>query len=298
MLETTTTLDTAAAAPGPPSPELRPGTGAGGVPSAISVRGVSMAFAGRAGQPTGTTALAQVDLEIPVGQFVAIVGASGCGKTTLLNLIAGAIQPTHGSLEVSGQVPTRPLPTTGYMLARDGLLPWRTIRRNVEFGLEHRKVPREERRRRSTELLELVGLSDFASAYPRQLSQGMRQRAALARTLAVQPDVLLMDEPFAALDARTKLTLQREFLRIWEGEGAERQTVVFVTHDLQEALLLADRLIVMLPRPGRVAVDQMVDLPRPRGEHLSEMMFTHEFRVLYQSLFDVLEGDVNVEAGS
>lgn len=288
MLELTTVIDGEEGQATPPA-------GVDARANAIDVRGVSMTFAGRSGQPAGTTALTSVNLQIPRGQFVAIVGASGCGKTTLLNLIAGALQPTTGALEVSGRTPRGPLPTTGYMLARDGLLPWRTIRRNVEYGLEHRRVPRDERRRRSAELLELVGLSDFSSAYPRQLSQGMRQRAALARTLATQPDVLLMDEPFAALDARTKLHLQREFLRIWEGEGADRQTVVFVTHDLQEALLLADRLVVMLPRPGRVAVDEQVALPRPRGQHLSEMMFTSEFRELYQRLFDVLEGDVNVD---
>lgn len=258
----------------------------------ILVDGVRVEFAGRSSDHETVTALSRVDLEIASGEFVAFVGASGCGKTTLLNVIAGLLRPTAGRVTVAGVELTRPLPTTGYMFARDGLLPWRTIRRNVEVGLEHRNVPKAQRRARTKELLAQVGLAEFASAYPRQLSQGMRQRAALARTLATNPRLLLMDEPFAALDARTKLHIQREFLRIWEAEGAsERQTVVFVTHDLQEALLLADRVVVMLPRPGRVAVDQTIGLPRPRADDLVDIMFTPQFREQFRALFDLLEAD-------
>ncbi len=144
------------------------------------------------------------------------------------------------------------------------------------------------------EMLDLVGLQDKHTQYRMQLSQGMRQRVALARTLAADPSILLMDEPFAALDARTKLTLQAEFLRIWEGQKAkgEKKTVLFVTHDLQEAVLLADRVVIMLPNPGRVAEDILVDLPRPRAEDLGEMMYTPEFRSITQSLFDRLEGAI------
>ncbi|WP_345419665.1 ABC transporter ATP-binding protein [Pseudonocardia xishanensis] len=260
----------------------------------IDIVGVSVEFRDRTRRGRTLTALTDVSLQIARGQFVALVGASGCGKTTLLNLLAGELRPTAGQVLVGGRPVDRPLPTTGYMLARDGLLPWRSVRSNVELGLEHRRTNRTERSERAQDLLQLVGLGDFADAYPRQLSQGMRQRAAIARTLATEPELLLMDEPFAALDARTKLSLQREFLRIWETESPERRrTVVFVTHDLQEALLLADRLVVMLPRPGRVAVDRTIDLPRPRSTELSRILFTEEFRRNYQNLFEVLEGDVD-----
>ena len=239
------------------------------------------------------TALEDVSISIPQGQFVSLVGASGCGKTSLLNLFAGLLHPTEGTVTVGGRTPVVGDAVAGYMFARDGLLPWRTTARNVGLGLENRGGTTASRRARVTELLELVGLDRFADSYPRQLSQGMRQRAALARTLAPEPSVLLMDEPFAALDAQTKLRLQAEFLRIWEGAAPEeRQTVVFVTHDLQEALLLADRVVVMLPRPGRIAVDRTIELPRPRVDRLGEIMFSTRFRTLHEELFHLLEGDL------
>lgn len=245
---------------------------------------------------TGTTtvvALEGVTLSVPRGQFVSLVGASGCGKTSLLNLFAGLIRATEGSVTVDAGTPRVGHPDVGYMFARDGLLPWRTTARNVELGLEHLGMRATDRHARSAELLELVGLGRFGSTFPRKLSQGMRQRAALARTLAPDPSILLMDEPFAALDAQTKLRLQVEFLRIWEDAPEEdRKTVVFVTHDLQEALLLADRVVVMLPRPGRIAQDRTIDLPRPRVDQLAEIMFSEEFHDLHRELFDLLEGDL------
>lgn len=257
---------------------------------AVLVGGVSVEFnTNRSPEPV--VALDRLDLEIPSGEFVAVIGASGCGKTTLLNLLAGVLQPTVGRVLVNGAQPTRPLASTSYMFARDALLPWRTVRRNVEFGLEHRGISRSERRKRSMELLHQVGLADFAQAYPRQLSQGMRQRVAIARTLAPRPELLLLDEPFAALDARTKLHIQQEFLALWESGEQSARTVVFVTHDLQEALLLADRVVVMLPRPGRLAVDRVIDLPRPRSSRLVEIMFTATFREQFRELFELLESD-------
>jgi NitT/TauT family transport system ATP-binding protein len=260
----------------------------------IDLVDVRVEFGNRDGSQGNTIALDMVNLSIPRGQFVAIVGASGCGKTTLLNLVGGMLRPSGGTVTVEGERLCRPRAASGYMFARDGLLPWRTIRKNVVFGLEHRGWSRSAKQARSEELLELVGLAGFAKSYPRQLSQGMRQRAALARTLAPKPDLLLMDEPFAALDARTRLRLQAEFLRIWEGAGDDKRTVIFVTHDLQEALLMADRVLVMLPRPGRIAADQTVDMPRPRADHLGEIMFEESFRDLHHSLFELLEGDSNV----
>lgn len=236
-------------------------------------------------------ALDNVSLHVRPGEFVALVGASGCGKTTLLNMFAGLIAATSGEVRVNGRVPSLPAPDVGYMFARAALLPWRSVVRNVELGLEWRpEYPRARRRRRAMELLDLVGLTDFARSYPRQLSQGMQQRANLARTLAPEPSILLMDEPFAALDARTKLHLQQEFLGIWEAAPADsRPTVVFVTHDLQEAILLADRVVVMLPRPGRIAVEHTVPLERPRARQLVELMFMPEFHDLHTELFNRLE---------
>lgn len=237
-------------------------------------------------------ALDNVNLEIPDGQFVALVGASGCGKTTLMNMIAGLVTPTSGTVKVSGEPPRLPNLDIGYMFARDALLPWRSARRSVELPLEVRGWDRRRRRERADAMLDLVGLADKHTQYRNQLSQGMRQRVALARTLASDPSILLMDEPFAALDARTKLTLEGEFLRIWEDGGDSRKTVIFVTHDLDEAVLLADRVVIMLPRPGRIAKDIIVDLPRPRADHLGDVRYTEKFREITQDLFDSLEGAI------
>jgi NitT/TauT family transport system ATP-binding protein len=272
---------------------------------AIKVRHVSHAFgevepsdlntAAQEKHEKSPTVLEAINLNVRSGQFVALVGASGCGKTTLLNMIAGLVRPTSGEVRVSGAEPRCPNLDIGYMFARHSLLPWRTILKNVELGLEVRsEFSRRQRSDRAREMLSLVGLGEYEHYYPGQLSQGMRQRAALARTLAPDPAILLMDEPFAALDAQTKLILQREFLRIWEApisSGADHQkTVVFVTHDLQEAVLLADRVVVMLPSPGRIARDQAVPLPRPRAGTLAQMMFEEQFQALQRELFSLLEG--------
>ena len=239
-------------------------------------------------------ALTNINLDVQPGQFVALVGASGCGKTTLLNMLAGLVQPTRGTVVIDGRAPRLPNLDIGYMFARDALLPWRTAQKNIELPLETRGWSRTERQARAREMLELVGLKGREKQFRLQLSQGMRQRVALARTLASDPSLLLMDEPFAALDARTKLTLQAEFLRIWElhQDSPSTKTVVFVTHDLEEATLLADRVIVMLPHPGRIAEDQVIDLPRPRAHRLSEMLFDAEFRRIAHHLFERLEGAI------
>jgi NitT/TauT family transport system ATP-binding protein len=265
-------------------------------PPAVSLAGVSRTFR-RRDSATGTNvefhALANVDIDIGVGEFVALVGSSGCGKTTVLNLVAGLLPPTSGKVRVQGEPPRCPNLDIGYMFARDALLPWRTARRNVEASLEPRpEWSRRRRRERATEMLELVGLGAAANQFRLHLSQGMRQRVALARTLAPDPKILLMDEPFAAVDARTRLQLQKEFLDIWETRAAavgDQRTVIFVTHDLQEATLLADRVIVMLPNPGRVAFDRPVPLPRPRAHHLHDVMFSDTFHSLHRELFWHLE---------
>jgi NitT/TauT family transport system ATP-binding protein len=268
----------------------------------ISINDVSQVFRlrtdrnaeGGTGSSRELVALQDIHLDIPAGQFVALVGASGCGKTTLLNMMAGLIQPTGGSIEVGGRRPSLPNPEIGYMFARDALLPWRTAQRNVELPLETRGIRRSQRAARAKEMLDLVGLKGRERQFRLQLSQGMRQRVALARTLAADPSLLLMDEPFAALDARTKLTMQMEFLSIWERHqgGDTTKTVVFVTHDLQEAVLLADRVIVMLPNPGRIAEDRIIDLPRPRAERLGEILYTDAFKAIAHDLFECLEGAI------
>lgn len=249
----------------------------------IKVDSVSHAFS----KPDGAgdvVALNDVSLEIPPGQFVALVGPSGCGKTTVLNMIAGLMQPLAGQVLIDTDPIVGPSRHTGYMFARDGLLPWRNAQSNVEAGLTIRGMGRGPRRDRAKEMLELVGLGEFGESYPRQLSQGMRQRVAIARTLAMDPDTLLMDEPFAALDAQTKLRVQAEFINIWEGSG---KTVVFVTHDLSEAVLLADRIIVFAPRPGRIVHDIEVSLPRPRN--IETLRFDKTYEELHERLWHALK---------
>lgn len=228
-------------------------------------------------------ALGPVDLSIRDGDFVALVGPSGCGKTTLMNMVAGLVRPTTGEVRLDGRAVTGPTQSIGYMFARDALLPWRTARQNVEFSLETRLSSRSERRERAVAMLQKVGLDGFQNSYPTELSQGMRQRVAIARTLAPQPSVLLMDEPFAALDAQTKILLEEEFVRLWE---AQRSTVLFVTHDLGEAIALADRVLLISARPGRIKIDMTIDIPRPRD--LEALRFDPEYTKLYKELWSAL----------
>ncbi len=231
--------------------------------------------------------LVDVSLGVAEAEFLAIVGPSGCGKSTLLNIISGLFPPTAGRVTVDGAPVERINPRIGYMFARDALLPWRTSLANVEFGLELRGLPPAWREAKARELLRLVGLAGFEGSYPSQLSQGMRQRVALARILATDPDILLMDEPFGALDAQTKLVLEEEFLRIWE---RDRKTVVFVTHDLFEAIAMADRVAVFGARPGHVKSVVPIDLPRPRS--VTGGRFGPRFQELYDRLWDDLRYEV------
>ncbi len=206
-------------------------------------------------------ALAHVDLAVDRGQFVCLIGASGCGKSTLLRLIAGFEQPTTGSVAVGGKAIAGPGPDRGMVFQDYALFPWMTVRQNIRFGPRQRRLPRAEIDAISDEYLRLVGLERFADRYPAQLSGGMKQRVAIARVLANDADILLMDEPFGALDALTREQLQRELLQIWARTGV---TCIFVTHSVEEAALLADRVVVMSAGPGRVDSDVAVDLPRPR----------------------------------
>ncbi|MEW1839048.1 ABC transporter ATP-binding protein [Nonomuraea angiospora] len=214
----------------------------------ISIRNVTKTFQVRdADQPF--TALSGIDLDVREGEFLTLVGPSGCGKSTLLDLIAGLTTPTSGEILIDGAQVTGPGLDRGIVFQQYALFPWRTAQSNVEFGLEAKGVPRKERARRAREHLALVGLAGFEERYPHELSGGMRQRVAIARSLAFDPDVLLMDEPFAALDAQTRESLQEELVHVWEQTG---KTVVFITHGIDEAVYLGQRVAVMTSRPGRI----------------------------------------------
>jgi NitT/TauT family transport system ATP-binding protein len=201
-------------------------------------------------------------LEIGAGEFVSIVGPSGCGKTTFLNAVDGLLPISGGTLQLNGHAITRPGPDRAMVFQQPSLLPWRTVMGNVVYGLEMQgRTSKAERAERCQELIQLVGLGGFENAFPTELSGGMQQRVNLARALATNPDMLLLDEPFAALDAQTRELMQRELLRIW---GETRKTALFITHDIKEAVYLADRVLVFSKRPGRVKACVEVDLPRPR----------------------------------
>ncbi len=224
----------------------------------VELRHVSKTFRGN-GQTV--KALEDISLRVLPGEFVTVIGPSGSGKSTLFNLIVGLLEPDTGEICLDGEVCQRRAGRVGYMPQRDLLLPWRNVLDNVILPLEISGVPRPEAYARAQELLPLFGLEDFARAYPSALSGGMRQRAALLRTMLAERDILLLDEPFGALDALTRRELQDWLLGVWHRFG---QTVIFVTHDVEEALYLGDRVIVLSPRPGRVIKELKVALPRPR----------------------------------
>ncbi len=256
----------------------------------IEYRDIGRRFVTRAG---AVTACEQVNLTVRQGEFLAVVGPSGCGKSTLLNMAAGLLAPTWGQVFYRGAPVSGPNTDVGYLTQRDTLLPWRTVEDNVAIALELRGEGREARRRVAHGWLQRMGLSGFEKSYPAQLSGGMRRRACLARTLAYEPETILMDEPFGALDAQLRLVMHDELLKLWTGIG---KTVVFVTHDLAEALTLADRVAVFSPRPGRIRAIEIVDLPRPRD--VFRVRFDPHFGELHDRLWSYLEasvrGDVRV----
>jgi NitT/TauT family transport system ATP-binding protein len=226
----------------------------------IEVRALSKVYPLRSGP---VTAVDRVSFSVRKGEFVALLGPSGCGKSTILNTIAGLLAKSSGEIRIDG-LPTAPdkvNPAVGYVFQRDTVFPWRTVEANIRYGLELRRVPRGEIARRTERAIAQAGLSDFAHAFPSALSGGMRQRVSLMRTLILEPEILLMDEPFGALDTHTKLEMHRILLDVWE---RQHQTVLFVTHDLSEALTLADRIILLSARPGRIKEMFEVGLPRPR----------------------------------
>ena len=237
-------------------------------------------------------AVDDVSLDIAEGEFVSIVGPSGCGKTTVLNLLTGLVPLTQGSISLLGKQPVIGNPDVAYMLARDSLLPWRSALANAAYGMEIRGVDEASRERKARGLLEQVGLKGFENHFPKMLSHGMRQRCALARTFCLDSPVMLMDEPFGALDAQTKLQLEDLLLRLW---SEHRRTVVFITHDLAEAVALSDRVVVMSARPGRIIADMRIDLERPRS--VRALQKDRHFLDIYAEVWSKLEeGLGNVEA--
>jgi NitT/TauT family transport system ATP-binding protein len=229
----------------------------------------------------------RVSLAVDRAEFVVLVGPSGCGKSTILRAIAGLNAVESGTISVDGKTVAGPPEHIGFMFQKDTLLPWQTVRENIEVGFALAGVPPAQWTQRIADLLALLRLSEFRDAYPAQLSGGMRHRVSLGRMLAYQPAVMLMDEPFGALDFQTKAVMGRELLRIWE---AERRSILFVTHDIEEAVALADRVLVFSPRPARVVAEHRIDLPRPRN--LRALRGSPDFSAYTRAIWDALgDGD-------
>jgi NitT/TauT family transport system ATP-binding protein len=259
----------------------------------IVVRGLRKQFTDIA-RRAEVVALDGIDLEIGDDEFLTVLGPSGCGKTTLLNIVAGFEGASGGEVRVDGEAVLKPGPDRGVVFQEYALFPWLTVAQNIEFGLRERRVPRAQRRARVRQQIASVGLSGFEQRYPQELSGGMRQRVALARVLVNRPRILLMDEPFAALDAQTRTIMQQELLRVW---SAERRTAIFITHNIEEAILLGDRVVVMTARPGRIKDIVAIDLLRPRD------VTSSEFNEIRRRVAVILEDEVQatfatMEAGA
>jgi len=251
----------------------------------VVVRGLKHRFA------SGLQAVNNTDLEARRGELIVVVGPSGCGKTTILNIVAGLIGNQEGTVRISAEPPAAGRKDVAYMFAQDALLPWRTVMGNVLFGVEvhgGKASITDAVRAKATQLISNIGLSGFEDFYPRQLSHGMRQRTALARTFMMDSPLLLMDEPFGALDAHTKLTLEQELLTLWE---QSRRTVIFITHDLAEAIFLADRVLVCSARPGRILASIEVPFERPRD--LKALQQSDDYHKLYQRIWSLLAREMD-----
>jgi ABC-type nitrate/sulfonate/bicarbonate transport system ATPase subunit len=257
-------------------------------PTRILVRALRKRFTDIARQQE-IVALEGIDVEIAADEFLTILGPSGCGKTTLLNIVAGFEQATSGDVRLDGNPIPGPGPDRGVVFQEYALFPWLTVEQNIEFGPRERRVSKAERRNRVRRLIASIGLSGFERRYPQELSGGMRQRVALGRVLVNDPKILLMDEPFAALDAQTRTLMQDELLRVW---SRERRTVLFITHNIEEAILLGDRVVVMTARPGRIKEIVAVDLPRPRD------VTSTDFNAIRRRVSALLEDEVQATFAS
>lgn len=257
-----------------------------GVGALLEYRQVGKAFVS---DQSRTQALGNIDFAVRRGEFVSVVGPSGCGKSTLLNLAAGLMRPSSGQVRYGGQPVKGINQRVGYITQRDNLLPWATVYDNIVLGLKIRGVPRAELRALAERFIHMVGLQDFVKHYPSELSGGMRKRVALARTLIYSPEMVLMDEPFSALDAHVKLVMHAELLRIWE---ADRKTILFITHDLTEAITLSDRVVILSMRPATVKLVLDINLPRPRDAFA--LQTSPEFHSLFSTLWGELRSDLDL----
>ena len=250
----------------------------------LEYRGVGKKFDKRDSE---IVALRNVSFRIDEGKFVSVVGPSGCGKSTLLNLSAGLSKPSSGEVIYGGEPVTGINTRVGYITQRDNLLEWSTVYDNIVIALRIRRMPRARQKELADYYLDLMGLKDFAKHYPMELSGGMRKRAALARTLIYSPELVMMDEPFSALDAHVKMMMHEELLRVWD---ADKKTIMFITHDLTEAITLSDQVIVLSARPGTVKATIDINLPRPRDPFL--LQTTPEFIALYHQVWELLRDDI------
>ena len=274
------------AAPARGSAADPPGRPARGTPAGVELRGATKRFVSPSGE--AFTALHDFTLTIEPGQFCAIVGPTGCGKSTTLGLVSGLEPASAGTATVAGHPVNGVMPGSGFMFQADALMPWKTVVRNVMMGPLFHGVPRREARDRARDWLRRVGLAGFEDHYPHQLSGGMRKRVSLAAALINEPAVLMMDEPFGALDVQTKAIMSNELLGLWE---QSRPTVLFVTHDLEEAIALADKVVVVTASPGTVKATYDIDLPRPRGA-VQEIRFGERFRELHHRIWEALREEV------
>ncbi|MDA7416191.1 ABC transporter ATP-binding protein [Xenophilus arseniciresistens] len=267
-------------------------------PPALELRNIRCTFRARVGgEPY--TAVDRTSLRVAAGEFVSVVGPTGCGKSTLLNVAAGLLAPSEGQVEVFGQVLSSINTRAGYMFQADALLPWRTAEQNVMLGLQYRALPQAQAREQARHWLARVGLAGFGDRYPHQLSGGMRKRTALAQTLVMDPDIILMDEPFSALDVQTRQLMENEVLALWAGPRQEglpagrggRKAVLFITHDLDEAIAMSDRVVVLSAGPGtRPMGEFVIDLPRPRD--VAQVRAQPRFMALHAQIWAVLRDEV------
>jgi len=249
----------------------------------IEVQDVSKVFPTKEGD---VVALKDLSFSLSEGVFLVIVGASGCGKSTLLNLIAGFTRPTSGKIFLRGEEVTGVTPQCGMIFQQYALFPWKTVQDNVEFGLKMKRIPKKERSEIAAEFIDLVGLRGFENSYPKALSGGMKQRVSIARALANDPEVMLLDEPFAALDAMTRQVLQEQLARIYE---KHKKTIIFITHSIDEALLLSSRIIIMTARPGTIAQDLVNDLPYPRN---ASVQLSDHYTRLKKDIWNTVQAEV------
>jgi len=257
-------------------------------PPALELQGIACTFVSKDDPGQRYTAVRDVTLTVGDGEFVSVVGPTGCGKSTLLNVGAGLLAPSSGSVKVFGQPLDGINARAGYMFQTESLMPWRTALRNVMAGLEFRGLPEAEARRQAEDWLKRVGLGGFGDRYPHQLSGGMRKRTSLAQTLALDPDIILMDEPFSALDIQTRQLMENEVLDLW---AAKTKAVLFITHDLDEAIAMSDRVVVLSAGPASHPIGEFaIDLPRPRD--VAEVRAQPRFIELHKAIWDVLREEV------